>query len=235
MTKRMAVPPGLVKMQDWRRSIGCSRDAIKRWVRFGLPTVPVRSLLFVEPAAAEHWLDAYNARLDVRRRRMTYAERFWTWVNKTDGCWLWTGAFRNFGYGVGKLNGRTERAHRISWTLTNGPIPPGMCVCHRCDNPPCVRPDHLFLGTDADNHADMRQKGRMATAAKMPHSKLSDDDILDIRTLHAFGASNLDMAKAYGVASSLISRIITGKSRVNAGVSREDVINDLKPHQPKET
>lgn len=90
-------------------------------------------------------------------------ERFWAKVTKGDGCWLWTGHRLKHGYGVisvGGRKGRPELAHRVAWVLTNGAISGDQAVLHRCDNPPCVRPDHLFLGSQADNMIDMRTKGR---------------------------------------------------------------------------
>lgn len=90
-------------------------------------------------------------------------KRFWTKVNikNIEDCWEWN-AFKTkkFGYGAFRLNGRMHNAHRISWLLSRGEIPAGICVLHKCDNPPCVNPAHLFLGTQADNVKDCKAKGR---------------------------------------------------------------------------
>jgi len=90
-------------------------------------------------------------------------ERFWSRVDKSGDCWIWTGYRDRKTYGIveRRRDGRREtRAHRWAWILTHGPIPDGLFVLHRCDNPPCVRPDHLWLGTTDDNMADMAAKGR---------------------------------------------------------------------------
>lgn len=91
------------------------------------------------------------------------ADRFWEKTSRGPSCWEWTGHRNNTGYGT--LMVRTDRwrpkgAHRIAWELTYGPIPAGLWVLHQCDNPPCVRPDHLYVGTPRDNMADRRDRGR---------------------------------------------------------------------------
>lgn len=92
--------------------------------------------------------------------------RFWSHVQKSDGCWLWTGARDDKGYGIGSGSSEHEWAHRYSFALAFGPIPGELSVLHRCDNPPCVRPDHLFLGTQKDNVIDMTRKGRHHNSRK---------------------------------------------------------------------
>src|SRR3990167_6332282 len=89
-------------------------------------------------------------------------QRFWRMVYRTDWCWLWLGAKLKKGYGVFRETcpRRSVLAHRVAYELANGPIPGGKFVCHHCDNPSCVRPSHLFLGTQKDNMADCSRKGR---------------------------------------------------------------------------
>lgn len=88
------------------------------------------------------------------------AERLWSYVDKTDTCWLWHGPIVGRGYGKIGAFGQCWRAHRLTWRITHGDIPKGMVVCHSCDTPACCNPDHLFLGTFADNNHDMITKGR---------------------------------------------------------------------------
>ena len=93
--------------------------------------------------------------------------RFWDNILKTDGCWLWQGtkcATEGFTYGQAWHEGKRWKAHRLSWLLHKGAIPARMCICHTCDNPLCVNPDHLFLGTQGDNNTDRHNKGRDGAA-----------------------------------------------------------------------
>lgn len=132
-------------------------------------------------------------------------ERFWRRVEKSEGCWLWTGPLDQYGYGRLTVRDRHAAAHRVAWALTNGPIPGGLQVLHRCDNPPCVCPDHLFLGTQADNLADAVGKGRLVLRGSgASGAKLTEDDI---RAIRASDDRQVAMASRYGVTQAAISAI----------------------------
>lgn len=104
--------------------------------------------------------------------------------------------FRADGYGGFWLNGKSHPAHRISWEFTNGAIPGGKKILHTCDNPPCVNPSHLFVGTHADNVADRVSKGRSAVGERNGRSKLNEDEVKKIKTS---SLKNRELAKIYSV------------------------------------
>jgi hypothetical protein len=147
--------------------------------------------------------------------------RFWQYVNKTDGCWLWTGSIANrHGYGRISIgsgeNHRVIAAHRLSWEIHSmEPIPSGMFVLHRCDNPPCVRPDHLFLGTQFTNMSDASSKRRlpqqrypgMCAGEKNGRAKLTDAQVREIRILSKKGFAQRKIAKLFNVSRSAIGFI----------------------------
>lgn len=135
--------------------------------------------------------------------------RFWKKVRKTDDCWEWTGSRSVKGYGNFSINGRFIRASRYSYELHFGPIQDGLFVCHRCDNPTCVRPDHLFLGTNSQNIRDCVEKGRN-TSGTQPF-RLTDDQVREIRSAHGpLGYTKL--AAAYGVTRAAIRDVVKRRS-----------------------
>lgn len=136
---------------------------------------------------------------------------FWSKVDKTsnpNGCWEWTGPKMPAGYGKFYYNSLFEYSHRYSFTLSNGPIPPGLVICHRCDNPSCVNPEHLFLGTYKDNAQDCLKKGRhkfgQLKGSKNASAKLTEDQVLKIRESNK---RYKEIATEYGVSEHCISEI----------------------------
>lgn len=111
----------------------------------------------------------------------TSAASFWARVRPTDTCWLWTGGLNTHGYGQVRYQGRQMNASRLAVILIVGEIPAGALVLHRCDNPQCVNPDHLYLGDGAQNAADRVSRGRSLKGAASPKAKLTNDDVREIR------------------------------------------------------
>jgi len=145
----------------------------------------------------------------------TLEERFWDKVNigKPEGCWEWEASTRckSSNYGSFGVNGHNELAHRMAWTFTHGGIPDGMCVCHRCDNPACCNPVHLFLGTILDNNHDRDEKGRQVISKGEKHGmvKLTKEQVKEIRAIYAAGGiSQLNLGKTFGVSERQIGRIV---------------------------
>jgi hypothetical protein len=127
-----------------------------------------------------------------------------------DACWPWTGC-RSLGYGVLSINNRQRRAHRVIYEIAKGLIPKGLRICHKCDNPPCCNPDHLFVGTAKDNSLDMAQKERAG------RNKLKGEQVAAIRE---DARTTKEIAKDYGVCWSNIAAIKAGVTWVHVGGSK---------------
>lgn len=138
--------------------------------------------------------------------------RFWLKVRIGPDCWEWTSTRNEQGYGQiwDNQKGGQRSAHRFSWELHFGSIPPGLVVRHMCHNTSCVRPSHLALGTTAENVADNQTNPRMPRGERHPRAKLSEADVLVIRALRGL-SSQSQIARAFGVTQALISHIQTGR------------------------
>ena len=161
-------------------------------------------------------------------------ESFWSKVDQTGECWPWMRSKKRFGHGAAWFDGQLWQASRLAWTLAYGPIPEGFFACHHCDNPPCCRPSHLFLGTQADNIADMVAKGRyrnimlahpelaargdangsrkhperVARGERQGCARLTEIHVLAIRAaLAAHELTKAQLARQYGVAFMTITCI----------------------------
>lgn len=148
------------------------------------------------------------------------SDKFWCRVDRShgpDSCWVFCGHTSGGGHGHVRIGtgkkGTLIGAHRLAWILINGAIPQGLCVCHRCDNPPCCNPKHLFLATALENFDDMRQKGRARGGSLVgttnKNSKLTDEQVAEIRTAYQNGTLQRELAKQYGVAQTSISYIVS--------------------------
>lgn len=156
------------------------------------------------------------------RQPLSLESRFWARIDKngptqphmTTPCWRWLG-FLLVGYAsmreTGQKRARIIRASHVSWRLHgNGDVPADKILCHQCDNPECTRPDHLYAGTDATNMADAKARDRHSRGSRSPRAKLTEAAVIEIRQLAAAGVSHGKLAARFGVAPSLIHRVVHG-------------------------
>ena len=163
--------------------------------------------------------------------KVSVEDRFWEKVDKSGDCWLWTASTKDGQYGCFWMNGRSTFAHRTAWEIHNGPIPDGILVCHTCDTPLCVRPAHLWLGTNADNMRDRDQKGRQAqgdrSGSRLYPEKfrgenngraiLTEPQVIDIRERYVKGRGRMApgnvsaLADEFGTSTAVIWKAATGR------------------------
>lgn len=162
--------------------------------------------------------------------------QFWLQVEgdftrHADACWIWRGHVNNTGYGHVSLGGRgalKRLAHRVAYELVKGPIPNGLLVCHACDEPLCVNPQHLWLGTDADNQQDAARKGRKRSlrGSAHPNHKLTDDDVRRLRAMVEGGVPLTRIGQHFGIHATTVARI--ARREKWAHVEGEAVLRDCK-------
>lgn len=146
--------------------------------------------------------------------RIPIEQRFWSKVLKSDGCWEWKANKHIFGYGLifDEVGKKPKTAHRVSWEIHQGSIPKGLCVLHKCDNPSCVRPDHLFLGTHQENMIDKTRKGRVPKGSLNKSSKINEKQAFEIKVIYALGGISMKkLGNQYGVSSNVVCRIVNSK------------------------
>ena len=153
-------------------------------------------------------------------KNKTELERFWEKVDrKSSGCWEWQAATDKDGYGIFTYQGKMYKTHRLSIILDGHDIPSGMMVCHHCDNPGCVNPDHLYIGDAWSNMADKVERGRAycPQGEKHHHAKLTENDVRGVRAAVRFGFNTKSVARIFGVRQEHVNKIVRGErwSHVN--------------------
>ena len=152
------------------------------------------------------------------KRRTPFWERMTPEPNT--GCWLWTGALSSSGYGSVQMSGKIRSSHVVAWVLTRGEVPAGKWVLHRCDVRACINPDHLFIGTPAENSADMVRKGRQSRTGGEDHAaaRLTSAQVGEIRQLRqTTGLSYTSIGARFGVSASTVEHIVNGRTWKGVG------------------
>lgn len=142
-------------------------------------------------------------------------ERFWKKVEKTEGCWNWTAHRNALGYGTFRTGENVELAHRVSYRMAGRLYDESLCVLHRCDNPRCVNPDHLWLGTRVENNQDREDKGRgvRCPGERNGRCKLSTSQVEQLRSMYDAGWLIIPLAKEFNISKSQVWHIVSGAQR----------------------
>jgi len=199
------------------------------YINQGLTLEQVGSRFDVSTTTIWYWMERYDietSRTDPVRPR--FEERYE--VNDDTGCWEWTAGTTDYGYGALSVEGDAEGAHRVSYRLHNGEIPDGAIICHTCDNPPCVNPDHLYAGDAESNAQDAKDAGNIPRphGTEGPKAKLTEEEVVTFREKYANGATMADLSEEYDVSMATVSRITSGDAYPNIGgpTDRRDIFAD---------
>ncbi len=149
------------------------------------------------------------------------------------GCWIYQGRKDTYGYGQVWWRDKEWRAHRMFYMYHKGEIPAGLFACHKCDNPPCVNPDHIFLGTNNDNVQDCVRKGRQRSSRGVKHhsAKLTPHQVVEARMRHFCGETTASLASAYGIVESAMYKILR---RITWKTAEQDMFSDSAAASDKE-
>lgn len=238
-TYRRPYPPDALTTQQAAEVLGVSVDTVMHWLAEGrlteLEPPSGRRPRFFRQAEIEEFAEMRGRqRLPRRWRGLDLSgltaddpihERFWFKVSNSGAaprhkpgigaCWVYAEYTTEAGYGQFCLRrGEFRPAHAVSYALAKGPVPPRMHVCHHCDNPPCVRPDHLFIGTAADNARDMFAKGRQGSrhpGTERANARLTEDDVRAIRSVPYFYGRGRHLARLYGVSDHTIREVLANQ------------------------
>jgi hypothetical protein len=143
--------------------------------------------------------------------RPTIREKFEQRFERGSGCWNWTGTIEGYGYGVLDHNWKRYRAHVLALEFDGRPVPKGMVACHHCDNPRCVRPDHLYVGTVKDNAIDAKERGRLRTGSHHHNSRLTEGAVAEMRSVYTGKRGDVSkLARRFGVSRQTAARAIKG-------------------------
>ena len=209
MTKHLTTEKVLGILKDYKPGI-TTRQEIAAKYETGLDAV--KDIL-----AGNTWTDTTKGRLipNTGRPHIPFEYRFQTSIRKEEnGCWTWTSCVNTYGYGETAYKGKQYLAHRLSYEFCKGPIPEGLFVCHSCDNPACINPDHLWVGTHTDNMRDKLRKGRgnMPFGSNHWGVKLTEDLVRKIRSLHSSGTRIKEIMELTNLGRSVISSVVTRRS-----------------------
>jgi transposase len=191
-----------------RKKMNIDNAEVVRLYKDGLCPEAIGNTFGVSRATVRRILKAKNIPPRKVLPKSNRAEDMWRMVDKGDssGCWVWKGVTSNTGYGLFRISGARLFTYRLSYALKYGSIPNELDVCHKCDNPICCNPDHLFLGTRSDNMIDCIIKKRM------PQTKLNPEKVREIRAIYSLGVSYKEIGQRFNVSDWTIRDIIKGNN-----------------------